>query len=125
MLYGRENNFSDNEIAIIKNAKDWINNGIYLDYNKYTTENSNYLKDKNIKIVRTEDIFKDLLKINENVSSIMEYTLNRQLLINGESDLQTSIFYTFYNEEDWNYVLTKDYIIENSSFLYLIFISDL
>ena len=53
---------------------------------------------------RTEDIFKDLLKINENisgtsnvVSSIMEYTLNRQLLINGESDLQTSIFYTFYN----------------------------
>ena len=45
----------------------------------------------------------------------MEYTLNRQLLINGESDLQTSIFYTFYNENDWNYVLTKDYIIENSS----------
>ena len=122
LLYGRENSFSDNEIAIIKNAKDWINNGIYLDYNKYTTENSNYLKDKNIKIVSTEDIFKDLLKINENisgtsnvVSSIMEYTLNRQLLINGESDLQTSIFYTFYNEDDWNYVLTKDYIIENSS----------
>lgn len=122
LLYGRENSFSDNEIAIIKNAKDWINNGIYLDYNKYTTENSNYLKDKNIKIVSTEDIFKDLLKINENISetsnvasSIMEYTLNRQLSINGESDLQTSIFYTFYNEEDWNYVLTKDYIIENSS----------
>ena len=102
MLYGRENSFSDNEIAIIKNAKNWINNGIYLDYNKYTTENLNYLKDKNIKIVSTEDIFKDLLKINENisgtsnvVSSIMEYTLNRQLLINGESDLQTSIFILF------------------------------
>ena len=85
-------------------------------------ELGNYLKDKNIKIVSTEDIFKDLLKINENisgtsnvVSSIMEYTLNRQLLINGESDLQTSIFYTFYNEDDWYYVLTIEYILENSS----------
>ena len=87
LLYGRENSFSDNEIAIIKNAKDWINSGIYVDYNKYLTENSNYIKDKNIKIVETEAVFKDLLKINENIStknvieSIMEYALNRKQYI--------------------------------------------
>lgn len=121
LLYGRENSFSDNEIAIIKNAKDWINSGIYVDYNKYLTENSNYIKDKNIKIVETEAVFKDLLKINENIStknvieSIMEYALNRQLVTNGENNIYTSSIYNFSNENEWEYPLTKDYIIENSS----------
>ena len=121
LLYGRENSFSDNEIAIIKNAKDWINSGIYVDYNKYLTENSNYIKDKNIKIVKTEAVFKDLLKINENIStknvieSIMEYALNRQLVTNGENNIYTSSIYNFSNENEWEYPLTKDYIIENSS----------
>lgn len=121
LLYGRENSFSDNEIAIIKNAKDWINSGIYVDYNKYITENSNYIKDKNIKIVETEAVFKDLLKINENIStknvieSIMEYALNRQLVTNGENNIYTSSIYNFSNENEWEYPLTKDYIIENSS----------
>lgn len=121
LLYGRENSFSDNEIAIIKNAKDWINSGIYVDYNKYLTENSNYIKDKNIKIVETEAVFKDLLKTSEDIStkniitSIMEYTLNRQLVINGENNVYTSSLYKFSSETDWEYVLTKDYIIENSS----------
>lgn len=121
LLYGRENSFSDNEIAIIKNAKDWINSGIYVDYNKYLTENSNYIKDKNIKIVETEAVFKDLLKINENIStknvieSIMEYALNRQLVTNGENNIYTSGIYNFSNENEWEYPLTKDYIIENSS----------
>ncbi len=121
LLYGRENSFSDNEIAIIKNAKDWINSGIYVDYNKYLTENSNYIKDKNIKIVETEAVFKDILKINENIStknvieSIMEYALNRQLVTNGENNIYTSSIYNFSNENEWEYPLTKDYIIENSS----------
>ena len=121
LLYGRENSFSDNEIAIIKNAKDWINSGIYVDYNKYLTENSNYIKDKNIKIVETEAVFKDLLKINENIStknvieSIMEYALNRELVTNGENNIYTSSIYNFSNENEWEYPLTKDYIIENSS----------
>jgi hypothetical protein len=121
LLYGRENSFSDNEIAIIKNAKDWINSGIYVDYNKYLTENLNYIKDKNIKIVKTEAVFKDLLKINENIStknvieSIMEYALNRQLVTNGENNIYTSSIYNFSNENEWEYPLTKDYIIENSS----------
>lgn len=121
LLYGRENSFSDNEIAIIKNAKDWINSGIYVDYNKYLTENLNYIKDKNIKIVETEAVFKDLLKINENIStknvieSIMEYALNRQLVTNGENNIYTSSIYNFSNENEWEYPLTKDYIIENSS----------
>lgn len=121
LLYGRENSFSDNEIAIIKNAKDWINSGIYVDYNKCLTENSNYIKDKNIKIVETEAVFKDLLKINENIStknvieSIMEYALNRQLVTNGENNIYTSSIYNFSNENEWEYPLTKDYIIENSS----------
>lgn len=121
LLYGRENSFSDNEIAIIKNAKDWINSGIYVDYNKYLTENSNYIKDKNIKIVETEAVFKDLLKINENIStknvieSIMEYALNRQLVTNGENNIYTSSIYNFSNENEWEYPLTKDYITENSS----------
>ena len=121
LLYGRENSFSDNEIAIIKNAKDWINSGIYVDYNKYLTENSNYIKDKNIKIVETEAVFKDLLKINENIStknvieSIMEYALNRQLVTNGKNNIYTSSIYNFSNENEWEYPLTKDYIIENSS----------
>lgn len=121
LLYGRENSFSDNEIAIIKNAKDWINSGIYVDYNKYLTENSNYIKDKNIKIVETEAVFKDLLKINENIStknvieSIMEYALNRQLVTNGENNIYTSSIYNFSNENELEYPLTKDYIIENSS----------
>ena len=121
LLYGRENSFSDNEIAIIKNAKDWIKSGIYVDYNKYLTENSNYIKDKNIKIVETEAVFKDLLKINENIStknvieSIMEYALNRQLVTNGENNIYTSSIYNFSNENEWEYPLTKDYIIENSS----------
>ena len=121
LLYGRKNSFSDNEIAIIKNAKDWINSGIYVDYNKYLTENSNYIKDKNIKIVETEAVFKDLLKINENIStknvieSIMEYALNRQLVTNGENNIYTSSIYNFSNENEWEYPLTKDYIIENSS----------
>ena len=121
LLYGRENSFSDNEIAIIKNAKDWINSGIYVDYNKYLTENSNYIKDKNIKIVETEAVFKNLLKINENITtknvieSIMEYALNRQLVTNGENNIYTSSIYNFSNENEWEYPLTKDYIIENSS----------
>lgn len=121
LLYGRENNFSDNEVAIIKNAKDWINSGIYVDYNKYLTESSNYIKDKTIKIVETEAVFKDLLKTSEDIStkniitSIMEYALNRQLVINGENNVYTSSLYKFSNETDWEYALTKDYIIENSS----------
>ena len=62
-----------------------------------------------------------LLKINENIStknvieSIMEYALNRQLVTNGENNIYTSSIYNFSNENEWEYPLTKDYIIENSS----------
>ena len=94
------------QIKVLPYSDDTSNEAFYNNLISYCAK---VLKFENFRIIDKKN------NITIEVICDKEKEAIKSIIINGESDLQTSIFYTFYNEEDWNYVLTKDYIIENSS----------
>lgn len=119
LLYGREANLTDYEEKALKSAKEWINNGVKINYNKYTEENiwtkQIYFKDSDLleDNIGTKD--NPYEKINEAVDSVVNYAISKQVKIDKRNDLTLSYAESIRRDCQTNYVLTNEYIMKNNS----------
>lgn len=111
LLYGKEIELSDVEREIIKNAENWITNGIVSDYSKYFNKEEPYytltkILQEKLKIDKTE-----IYEIEENskTNSIIYYalakTFSKQNLTN-----KYDFYFPYSVREDWQHPLTAYYI---------------
>lgn len=85
LLYGREYTFSDAEEYIIKNAKDWIKNGIALDYEKDVSGDDNRI-DADAVIFRISGLESNIWHKKSVCSEIAYYSIMKQLEKDGKND---------------------------------------
>lgn len=129
LLYGRENSFSEEEIRIINNAKDWIENGIKIDYNEIKdyegrNEDINNIAQNTLKIKSSNENYLQYTN-NPVIENIVQYSIFKQIIKDNKYYLKsvtlTSQGGNIYNGVNTNSeiiyeILYKNHIIKNDEF---------
>ena len=119
LLYGREANLTEYASNALKIAREWINNGVYIDYNKFT-KNSEWSETP---YYHENDFLVEKLgksnygECNEAVSSVIDYALTKQYLKDKTGYFPKNSVYLILadNNSKLNYLLTNEFITQNDS----------
>lgn len=119
LLYGREANLTEYQEKVLKNAREWLNNGIELNYSKYVSKNKwtneyrfsedSFVEDK---IERNSDYGE---RERSCIKSVLNYALTKQFLKDGKKDLLVNYADSIKRNSQNEYILTNEYVMKSAS----------